>query len=195
MAQRTTLFHILSRQPWWVTLLVAVVAYGIARLIHEGVAPFVTVPFVLLAIYILIQQLRSGPPVNVDETLQKVREMSWDEFSAILTEAYSRDGYTVVPADGNGYDFTLTKDGRSTLLQCRRWKSGQVGAGPVRDLAAAVDRKEAYNGICIAANAFSAPARELTKSEPITLVAGRELAQLVAQGQRSRRRATVTARR
>jgi restriction system protein len=187
MAERTTLFHILSRQPWWVTLLVAFLAYAIARLIHEGVAPFVPIPFVLLAIYIAIKQWRSGGTVNVDETLKQVREMSWDEFSAIVAEAYRRDGYVVAPADGGGYDFTLTKDGRRTLLQCRRWKAGQVGGGPVRELAAAIDKSEAFNGICIAANVFSTPALELARSEPIALVSGAELARLIARGRRGKR--------
>jgi restriction system protein len=181
MAEKTTLFHILSRQPWWVTLLVAVLAFGIGRVVHEGIAPFVAVPFVLLAIYIAFQQWRSGPPVNVEATLENVRNMSWEEFSAKVIAGYRRDGYTVVPATGNGYDFTLTKESRTTLLQCRRWKSGQVGAGPVRELAAAIEKNEAYNGICIAANEFSAPARELTKSEPVTLVGGAELARLVGR--------------
>src|SRR5207244_2405703 len=134
MAKDTTLFQILSRQPWWVTVLVAVVVFALARLIHEGIAPFMAAPFVLLAVYIAIQQLRGGGRVNVDETLKKVREMSWDEFSMLIANAYQRDGYTVAPASGAGYDFTLTKNGRATLLQCRRWKAGQVGAGPVREL-------------------------------------------------------------
>lgn len=182
MAQRTTLFHILSRQPWWVTLLVALVAYALARLVHEGVAPFVAVPFVLLAIYIAIQQLRRGPPINVEETLKSVREMSWDEFSTLVTEAYRRKGYHVGAARGNGHDFVLTQDGRTTLLQCRRWKAGQIGVGPVRELATAIEQQEAFNGVCIASNEFSAPARELARSEPITLVAGAELAELVHRG-------------
>ena len=83
--------------------------------------------------------MTGGPPVDVDETLKQAREMSWDEFSGVVTEAYRRDGYHVAPASGNGYDFALTKESRTTLLQCRRWKAGQVGVGPLKDLAAAID--------------------------------------------------------
>lgn len=188
MAEKTTLFHILSRHPWWVTVLVAIVVYALARLVHEGIAPFLAIPFALLAIYIAFRQLTGGAPVNVNETLKKVREMSWEEFNSTLTDAYRRDGYTVQPAEGAGYDFTLTKNGRMTLLQCRRWKSAQVGAGPVRELAVAVQKQEASNGICVAANDFSAPAREMAKAEPITLLSGRELAERVARGQRKERK-------
>ena len=76
MAEKTTLFHILSRQPWWVTLIAAVIVFAIARLIHEGIAPFAAVPFVLLAMFLAVKQLTGGAPVKVEETLASVREMS-----------------------------------------------------------------------------------------------------------------------
>ena len=184
---KQTLFHILSRQPWWVTLLVALVMFALARILYEPIAPFVAVPFVLFGIFIGFKQFRSGSSADAGERLTALREMSWDEFSRLVTDAYRREGYTVAPADGAGHDFKLTNNGRLTLLQCRRWKVSQVGAGPVRELAAAVDRNEAYNGICIGGNAFSAPALELAKQEPIKLVAGLELAQLVRSVQKKKR--------
>ena len=105
--------------------------------------------------------------------------MDWDEFSTIVSAAYRKRGYTVHPAGGAGYDFRLTKDGRVTLLQCRRWKVNQVGVGPLRELVKAVEREDASHGICIAAGEFSAPARELRVREPLTLVGGAELVALV----------------
>lgn len=179
MAQRTTLFHILSRQPWWVTLVVAFVLFWIAYAIFPPVAPFVAVPFILLAGYIAFVQFRKGTPGNVGEVIERLRAMSWDEFSAVVTAAYRKQGYTVLPAEAPGYDFKLVRDGRSTLLQCRRWKVNQVGEGPVRELAKAVDRAEAARGICLTAGDFSRPARSLAASEPIALVSGAELAELV----------------
>jgi restriction system protein len=105
--------------------------------------------------------------------------MDWEQFSTLIVEAYRKQGYAVHPTDGAGYDFRLTKDGRVTLLQCRRWKVNQVGAGPLRDLAKAVQREDASHGICIAAGDFSAPARALKAIEPLTLIGGDELVQLV----------------
>lgn len=174
--RKDTLFHILSRQPWWVTLLVAFVLFWVAYAIFPPVAPFVAVPFVLLAAYIAFVQYREGVPGDATERLRELRGMSWEQFSSELTQAYRAQGYTVLRSDGAGYDFRLVRDGRSTLLQCRRWKVNQVGEGPVRELAKAVERDDASRGICITAGEFSLPARKLAANEPVTLLSGAELA-------------------
>ncbi len=183
---KETLFRILMRQPWWVTLLVALAFFGIAQVVFPPVAPFVALPFFLLSIYIAYTQWGRGAPANTGERLEALRAMSWESFSATLTEAYRQQGYAVAPADGPGYDFKLTKGGRLTLLQCRRWKVNQVGAAPVRELADAIARNEAYNGVCLAAGEFSAPARKLATSEPVTLIEGAELVALAGRARKKR---------
>ena len=50
MAQET-LFNILLRQPWWVTLLVAVAFFAIAHVVFPPIAPFFALPFVVLVVY------------------------------------------------------------------------------------------------------------------------------------------------
>ena len=178
MAQET-LFRILLRQPWWVTLLVAIVLFAVTRMIFAPVAPFVALPFAGLSLYIAYRQMRGSAPANADERLAALRAMSWEEFSDLVNAAYTRHGYHVASAERPGYDFTLTKGSRITLLQCRRWRVNQVGVGPVRELARAVEREEATNGICISAGAFSEPARKLVATEPVTLVSGGELVELL----------------
>jgi restriction system protein len=176
---KETLFNILRRQPWWVTVLVAFGVFWIGYAIFPPVAPFVALPFVLLAAYLAILQLRSGTPADVPHRLGELRAMSWDVFSDTVAAAYRKKGYTVLPAEGRGYDFRLVKNGELTLLQCRRWKVNQVGAGPVRELAVAVEQSEARRGICLAAGEFSAPARKLAAAEPVTLLSGRELVDFI----------------
>ena len=176
---KQTLFHILMRQPWWVTLLVAFALFWITYAIFPPVAPFVVVPFALLTCYIGFVQFRDGVPGDAGERLAELRKMQWESFSAALTEGYKKQGYTVLPADGAGYDFKLVRDGRTNLLQCRRWKVNQVGEGPVRELAQAVERADAARGICVTAGEFSIPARKLAAGEPVTLVSGAELAAIV----------------
>jgi restriction system protein len=179
LAKSESLFQILLRQPWWITLLVAVAVFGVSHAVFPPVAAFMALPFGLLSAYIAFKQWRSGAPGDAGERLAALRSMDWDEFSSVITGAYRRGGYEVSPAAGPGYDFRLSKGGRVTLLQCRRWKVNQVGVGPLRDLARAVEREEAANGVCVSAGDFSAPARAFIATEPITLLGGGELAALV----------------
>jgi restriction system protein len=187
VANQTTLFQLLARQPWWISVLVAFAMFWIAYAVYPPVAPFFALPFVVLALYIGFKQWRSGVPSNPDEQLETLRTMSWESFSAVVCDAYRRQGYSVSPSREQGFDFTLTQDGRVTLLQCRRWKVNQVGAEPVRELARAVDRMQAYRGICLATGEFSGPARKIAASEPVALVSGAELVMLVKRGTKTRR--------
>lgn len=180
MAQET-LFQLLMRQPWWVTLLVAFALFGVAQAVFPPVAPFISLPFFVLSVYIGFKQWRGGTPSNTGERLTAIRAMSWENFSGKVVEAYRQQGYAVAPSDGQGYDFKLTKDGRVTLVQCRRWKVNQVGAAPVRELADAVERNEASQGVCLAAGEFSAPARKIAAGEPVSLIAGPELVALLGK--------------
>lgn len=181
MAQHRTLFSILLEQPWWISALVGVAAFGIGQLVFPPVAPWVALPFLVIAFYVGYRQLRTVSPAQVEERLQALRDMSWDQFSAIITDAYRRQGYTVEPAQRSGYDFTLTQEGRVTLLQCRRWKVNQLGVGPLQVLARAVATTDAYNGICITAGNVSPKAREFVAGKPLALLTGIELAALVGK--------------
>lgn len=178
---RQSLFGILSRQPWWVSLLAAMAAFAIAQLVFAPVAPFVALPFVAIAIYLAWRQLRSISPETVEARLAAVRALSWEEFAALVSDAYRRRGYEVEAARDGTFDFVLRQKGRISLVQCRRWKVNQVGVGPVRELYGALDKHDAYNGICIAAGAFSEAARQFAAGKPIALVQGADLAQLVGR--------------
>lgn len=167
------------RLPWWVTLIAAAAMFGIAQAIFPPVAPFVALPFLVLAVYIAIRQWRGTSAAEADARLAALRAMPWNEFSECVADAYRKRGFGVSPAILPGYDFILTKGGRVTLVHCRRWKANQVGVGPVRDLARAVEREEAERGICISAGSFSEPARQLVATERVTLVSGLELAELM----------------
>jgi restriction system protein len=186
VANQTTLFQVLARQPWWITLLVAFGMFWLAYAVYPPVAPFFALPFVLLAIYIGVKQWRSGVPSDPSEQLDALRTMSWESFSSAVCEAYRRQGYVVTPSREQGYDFSLAKDGRVTLLHCRRWKVNQVGSEPVRELARAVDRAQAYRGVCLATGDFSTPARKIAASEPLALIGGADLVMLIRPGKKRR---------
>lgn len=186
MAKRS-LFSILAEQPWWITLLVAVLIFGIMQVVFPKLAPFVALPFALVAVYLAWRQWRAGPPANVDERLAALRAMPWENFGPVISEAYRRQGYVVEVSTSGAFDFKLAKKGQITLVQCRRWKLNQVGAGPVRDLIGAMEKLGAFNGVCISAGEFSANAVAAAAGKPVTLLRGAALAALVGTIEKKRR--------
>lgn len=178
MAKRS-LFSILSGFPWWLSALVAVLLFGFMQLIFPPLAPFVALPFVAVAAYFAYRQLLGKSPVDAGERIAALRDMPWENFSLVISEAYRRQGYAVEASDSAAFDFTLRRNGRITLVQCRRWKVNQVGAGPLRELHEAIAKYDAFNGVCITAGGFSANAREFAAGKPITLLNDAALAELV----------------
>jgi restriction system protein len=187
MAKRS-LFSLLSEQPWWVSLLVAMALFAAAQFVFPPVAPFVALPFAAIAIYFAWQQLRGISHATARERLAAVRAMPWEAFAVVVSDAYRRRGYVVEAVRNGAFDFKLSQRGRITLVQCRRWKVNQVGIGPVRELCDALDKHEAFNGVCIAAGEFSDAARQFAAGKPVVLLNGPALAELVGSTRKKGRR-------
>lgn len=187
MAKRS-LFSILAEQPWWLSLLVAAIAFSLAQLVLPQIAPFVALPFLGVAVYVGWKALRDKTPADAAERLAALRDMSWEQFASVISAAYRRQGYAVEESKGGAFDFMLRKNGQITLVQCRRWKVNQAGVGPVRELYEAMSRHDAFNCMCVSAGEFSATARQFAAGKPVTLLNGAALAELVgAIGKKSRR--------
>lgn len=174
-----TLFGILLEQPWWISALAGVALFGIARVVFEPVAPWVALPFLIIAAVVGFKQLQTVSPDEAEERLKRLRDMSWDSFQTHIAGAYQRDGFEVSVTPADAFDLTLKRNNSVTLLQCRRWKVNQLGAGPLQDLAQAVTRHDADNGICITAGTISTKATQFASANPVRIVSGIELATLV----------------
>jgi restriction system protein len=184
---KETLFSILSRSPWWMSVLIAAGLFAVTRLFLPGFAAFfAALPFLGIAGYAGWRQLRTPGPTNVAEMLGRLRAMPWQDFSAVIAEAFRRDGYVVTETDAGPADFELRKNRRVAVVSCKRWKVAQTGVGPLRDLVAAMRAHEAQDCIYVTAGEFSAQAREFALEKSIRLLNGGALAQLVARVERGR---------
>ncbi|NYE31129.1 hypothetical protein HDE78_004112 [Rhodanobacter sp. K2T2] len=70
--------------------------------------------------------------------LDSLRAMSWREFEMLVGEAFRRQNYAIQEtglgcADG-GIDLVLRKDGKTTLVQCKQWKTQRVDVKVVREM-------------------------------------------------------------
>ena len=176
---KNSLFAVLLRSPWWVSALVAIgLVVGLRLLIPTSYAVFAALPFAVIAAYVGWQQLRAPSARRIARTLERLRAMSWEDFSAAVEEAYRREGYTVSRLAAQ-VDFELLQGSRSTLVACKRWKATRTGIEPLRELEAARRAREAHGCIYVAAGEITEQAREFAAQKSIRLVHGAELAKLL----------------
>ncbi len=188
MAKKDTLFYVLSRAPWWISVATAGALFAIVRqLLPDFAAVATALPFLGIACYAGWRQLRAPGASNVTEMLGKIRGMPWENFSAIISEAFRRDGYAVTEVFKGAVDLKLDKNGRVTLVSCKRWKVAQTGVGPLRDLLDAKKAQDAADCIYVAAGDFTANARTFADEKSIRLLQDTPLADLVARVEHGKR--------
>jgi len=188
MAKNETLFAMLSRQPWWISVAVGAALFAITRLfLPDIVAAASALPFLGIACYAGWRQMRAPGAGNLAETLDKIRGMPWENFSAVISEAFRRDGYAVTEVFKGAVDLKLEKNGRITVVNCKRWKVAQTGIGPLRELVEAKKAHDADDSIYVSAGDFTANAREFATANSIRLLQDAPLAELVARVERAKR--------
>ena len=177
---KNSLFAVLLRSPWWASALVAIaLVAGLRLLVHVDYALFAALPFAVIAAYVGWRQLRAPGAGRIAATLERLRAMSWDDFSSAIEEAYRREGYTVSRLGDVRADFELAKAGRSTLVACKRWKATRTGVEPLRELEVMRRARETHECIYVAAGEITEQARAFAAEQNIRLLDGAELAKLL----------------
>ncbi|MGH8724168.1 MAG: restriction endonuclease [Burkholderiales bacterium] len=178
---RNSLFAILLRSRWWVSVLAAAAMFALVRLfLAAGYAVAAALPFLLIGIYAAFQQLRRPGPKRIAATLERARAMPWDDFYSALEEAFRREGYAVTRMEGIA-DLHLANQGWVTLVACKRWKAMRTGIEPLREFDAATSERGAHHRIYIAAGELTDNARAFAAQKKIRLLHEEELAQLLAR--------------
>ena len=117
--------------------------------------------------------------------LQSIQDMNWSDFERLVGEAFRRWGYRVDEtglggADG-GVDLRLRKNGATTLVQCKHWKSNAVGAPYVREMLGLMIHHNAQAIAIVTSGKFTRQAWAFAEGKPIELIDGRKLASMIAR--------------
>lgn len=178
---KNSLFAILLRSPWWISVAVAGGVFAAARLLLPPLyAGFVALPFAVIAGYAAWRQFRAPSAARVAGTLETIRSAGWAEFSAALADAFRRDGYTVNRLHGADADFELIRSGRIALVGCKRWKAARTGVEPLRELHDAMRARDSHECIYVAAGEITENARTFAAEKSIRVLHDAELAVLLA---------------
>ena len=180
-----SLFAILLRSPWWVSLAIAVVLALLLRLLlpPEYAVPAMlgSFPFAVIAAIAAWKQLRAPSPAQLARTVQRLQAMSSREFGAAIEAAFRAQGHEVRRLDLAGADLELSRGHRRTVVAYRRWKAAKLGVEPLRELQAAQQRLQADAGLYVASGEPSEQAGDFVRTSKLQLMGLSELAQLMAR--------------
>jgi restriction system protein len=174
---QNSLFAILLRSPWWVSLGLAAGVFFVARLfVPPFYAAFVPLPFVVIGGMVVWRNLQRPSTRNLPARLAALRAMPREQFTAALEQGFRREGYEVARVHG---ELQLTKSGRICLVDCKRWKASRTGIEPLRELQAMGEKREAQELIYVAAGEVTENALAFAKQNHIRVMGDAELARLV----------------
>lgn len=198
--------------PWWCGVMLGLIAFiairhGIGWYLTSTGNPFLTglggmavsgiltpLAWVLLilcwfaAIASLIGRQRRRNLLDNQTGIDSVRQMNWRQFERLAGEAFRRQGYAVEEtglggADG-GIDLILRRDGQTTLVQCKQWRSRQVGVQVVREMYGLLAHHQAAAVKIVALGDYTADARRFAEGKPVELIHGERLIATVRSVQR-----------
>lgn len=178
-----SLFAILLRKPWWISIGIAiVVSLAASTLFPRAIAAYgisAGVPFLIIGVMAFYRQMRVPSQAQVVRTLETVGAMSWRDFSAAVEAGYRRDGYEVKRLEAGAADFEITRAGRTSLVSCKRWKAAGTGVEPLRELHEQADARDARECIYIGTGQLTDTARRFAAEKKIRVVQGTGLAELL----------------
>jgi len=126
---------------------------------------------------------------------QTMASITWQQFELLVGEALRHRGFRVAETGGSGpdggVDLVAYKDGEKYLVQCKQWRSLQVGVPVVRELYGAMAALGATGGFVITSGRFSGPARQFAAGRNVQLVDGALLEQWIAASKRPGPKPTV----
>jgi restriction system protein len=206
MARKSTIeewIEVAALLPWYVALVIAVISYVAFH--HFSLQPVPTSPhemgrivligashafqflvpliFICGALHSYLHARRKRNIFDRQTSLQSIRELSWQEFEWLVSEAYSRKGYRVVERGGRGpdggVDLVLHKDGRKTIVQCKHWSAMKVIVSLVREAYGVMVAEGADECVFVASGIYTRDAKLFANGKPIQLIDGKGLLELI----------------
>lgn len=202
-----------SKLPWWVGVALAIAAYawlhGVAgtevtivaqpgqmgqsalhAMLHslagfgQYLLPFAFLIGAGLSAYGRYQRRALHAQVAASPDRSALNAMSWQQFEAVVGEAFRRKGYTVAEKGGGGadggIDLVLKKQGETFLVQCKQWRAVKVGVNIVRELYGVMAARGATGGLVVTSGVFTDEASAFAEGRNIELMDGKALHALIA---------------
>lgn len=206
------LIVITSKLPWWVGVVLAIVTYVwlhnvatrevtavvqpgkmgdiIGQTLFKTLAGFgqYLLPFVFsigaaVSAFGRYKRRALHKQVAASPDRGALNNMSWQQFEALVGEAFRRKGYAVRETGGGGadggIDLALKKEDETFLVQCKQWKATKVGVTTVRELYGVMAAQGAVGGFVVTSGVFTDEAKAFASGQNIELMDGKALHALI----------------
>ena len=184
--------------PWWVSFALAVLSFALLpRLIPAAalLASILGLFFLFLSAMSGFRKWRTSHSLDSQTSLESIAALPWKRFEDLLGEAYRRQGYKVTETLGGGadrgVDLVLSRDGQTTLVQCKRWLNRPVPVQTARELYGVMHDRAASAAKLVTTSSFTSETVAFAQGKPIQLVGSQELLRLIRSVQTSARIAAV----
>lgn len=144
---------------------------------------FFPIIFLAGAIVSAIKSKRRRKILDKQSSIESIRALSWQEFELLVGEAFRRKGFKVLENGGGGadggIDLFLQKNGKRSIVQCKRWRTVSIGVTHIRELYGVTTGLQANDCIFVSSGNYTAEARLFAENKPIWLIDGVELLELI----------------
>jgi hypothetical protein len=129
-------------------------------------------PVNLPRIEVPVQQKPTAPQTTA-ELLEQLRSIDWFQFEKLVGLVYRKLGYTVTSGGANpdgGIDLVIEKDGQRSVVQCKQWKTWNVGVKAAREFLGALTDAGIPKGIFITLCGYTGEAKQLADKHGIEII-------------------------
>lgn len=123
------------------------------------------------------------PPVR-KSLIDQVRSLDWYQFEKIIGTAYRKSGYAIDSRGGanpdGGIDIILTSPtGERIAVQCKHWKTWNVGVKVVREFLGALTHAGIQSGVIITLQGCTAEAKRFADQHRIQILDETDISDLL----------------
>ncbi|MBL0421756.1 restriction endonuclease [Ramlibacter sp. AW1] len=177
-----SLFAILLRSPWWISIGIAVLFFAVS---HALLSPELRLfgaagglPFLGIGIVACWRQWRAPSPRRIEQVTLSLAAMSWPDFARVLEEGFRRQGFAVERVQGAA-DMRLQRRGQDTLVSARRWKAARHGEEALQSLQQQARSQDAVASAYVALGELTPQALRFAQEHRVQVLQAPELAQLL----------------
>lgn len=117
------------------------------------------------------------------DLIERIRKIDWYQFEKVVALVYENLGYVVSRRGGanpdGGIDLIVEKDKQRKAIQCKHWKTWNVGIKAVREFLGALTAEQIKDGVFVTLRGYSAEAKQFADKHGIEIINERGLVEML----------------